>query len=450
MSVTEQLSSWAVGQLDAGVPEHARHEAKRLVLNQFKASVPASAHPAIQIMNKWATLPTHGSSPARVLWLGTESTPERAAFVNGALFEVLDFHDTYIPCFLHAVSAVLPAALAVAESESRSGAEFVDALALGIEVELALATILMPTGYTKRGFVPLGLVGAVGAAVACSILGGLDASRMRNAIGLAVNTSGGSYESAGNMALAYITGSQTRAGITAYELAADGVDAPVTALEGEMGALRAYSEEGADKIPAIIESLGTEWRIHGQSYKTLPTETITHAPIECAFALRERASGREAKAMRFGVSPIVVKIADERAERFGQPSSEQEARFDLKHCAAAAWVRGRFGLAEMQESAFTDPAIRDVRSQVALVPDEARASFDGCWLEVDFTDGSTERVVVDAFKGSVPNPVSDEELAAIFRETADGHLSEGRAGEIVEATLGLEKIDVPDLMELCT
>ena len=88
--------------------------------------------------------------------------------VNGALFEVLDFNDTYIPCFMHAVSGVLPAVLAAAEAGGHGGKPMLTALALGIEVELACATILMPTGY-YRGFVPGGLTGAIGGAAACAL-----------------------------------------------------------------------------------------------------------------------------------------------------------------------------------------------------------------------------------------------------------------------------------------
>lgn len=445
MTVSEHLVEF----MRTPPPEAARHEAKRLLLNQLKASVGATDHPAIEIMHSWLLPPQPGGEAAHVLWLGTETTPDQAAFVNGALFEVFDFHDTYIPTFLHAVSGVLPAAVAVAEAEGRTGAELADALALGIEVELAIATILMPTGY-YRGFVPAGLVGGTGAAAACALLGGLDDERARNALGLAMCTAGGVYESVGSMALSYITGLTTRNGMTAYQLAARGLDAPVSAFEGEMGMLSAYSSEAASKIDGVLASLGREWRIHGQSYKTMPTETITHAPVECALHLRERAAGREVERMTFGVEPIVVKIADERRERFGDPSSENEARFDLRYCAAAAWLSGRFTRAEMQPAAYTDPAVLELRSRVDLVADEQRQTFDGCWLEIAFRDGTKESVTIDSFRGSAANPVSDEELAELFRATAEPHLQPGRPDEIVAAAMGLESVgNVRELVALC-
>lgn len=443
MTVAGSLAQFVYERFDGGVPDDARHEARRLFLNQLKASVAAADHPVVDVLHGWAT--ADGGRGARVLWLGTEASVERAAFVNGALFEVLDFHDTYIPTYLHAVSGVLPAALAVAEEAGRSGSELVTALALGIEAELTIATILMPTGYF-RGFVPLGLVGAVGAAVACAVLHGLDEARTRSAIGLAMCTAGGPYESVGSPALPFITGITASAGITCCALAARGLDAPPSMFEGEMGMLGAYSDEPASKIDEVMGSLGQgPWRIHGQSYKTMPTETITHAPVEAVLALRARAGERQIDEVRFAVTPIVVKIADERRDRFGEPSSELEARFDLRHCAAAAWQRGRFTLAEMQEAAYTDPAVLDLRSRIKLVADESRETFDGARLEVRYADGSEDILDIPTFKGNPANPLSDGELAELFRTTSDGHLPAGRVDEVVDAVLGLD--DVPDVRD---
>lgn len=444
MTVSESLAAFLRGR---EVPKEARHEAVRLLLNQLKASVPAGDHATIRILDEWAA--GSGGAGAHVLWSGTETSVELAAFVNGAVFEVLDFHDTYIPTYLHAVSGVLPAVLAVAEAGGHSGHDAVTALALGIEAELACATILMPTGYF-RGFVPLGLVGGIGAAAACSVLLALDETATRNALSLAMCAAGGPYESVGSMALPYISGITARSGITAAHLAQRGIDAPATMFEGDMGMLRAYSDEPASKIDEVMSSLGSTWRIHGQSYKTMPTETITHAPVEATLALRARAGGRRLEAMRFGVSPIVVKIADERRDRFGQPTSELQARFDLRHCVAAAWQRGCFTRAEMQEAAYTDPDVLAVRAKVELEADEARDTFDGAWLEVRYTDGSQDRANIDAFKGDPANPLSDGELAELFRTYSEGRLPAARADEIVHAALTLDDSpDVRSLISLC-
>lgn len=448
-TVAERLVSFAMEQRKSGVASEVVHEAIRLLLNQLKASVGATDHEAIRILHDWAAA-NGGTGNASVLWLGTRMEAGRAALVNGALFEVLDFHDTYIPCFMHATSAVLPAVLAEGQARGCSGRQVMVALAIGIEVELACARMLMPTGY-YRGFVPAGLTGGVGAATACALLAELDAERMRNALALAMCTAFGTYESVGSMTLSYITGATAMSGLTAAQLAERGMDAPATAFEGDKGMRKSYSDEPAEKIGEILDSLGAPWCIEGQSYKSVPTETITHAPIECALELRPRAAGRKVARIGIMVEPIVVDICDERMERFGDPHSELTARFDLCFCVAAAWWRGRFTLAEMRAPAYTDPDILALRSRVELVRDETRASFDGCSMEVEFTDGTTESTSVDAFLGSPGRRMGDDELAAIFRAAAEPVLPAGRAGEILAAVWDLESApDINGMMSLCS
>jgi 2-methylcitrate dehydratase PrpD len=422
-TVSERLIDFVRQQQRSGVPAGVRHEALRLLINQLKASVAATTHPAVTVLHDWAleTPPGSAAGSASVLWFGTTTTPAQAAVVNGALFEVLDFNDTYIPTFMHATSGVLPAVLALAQSQDHSGRALLDALALGIECELACATLLMPSGY-YRGFVPGGLVGAVGGAMACGLLAGLDDAQLRNALGLAMTSGFGTYESVGSMGLPYIMGMVARSGYTACDLARRGLDAPRTAFEGEKGMLASYSNESHAKIDPTLATLGSPWRLFGQSYKTVPTETITHAPIDCVMQLLPQAAGRTVDRLRFSVSPIVTKIADERRARFGLPSSELTARFDTRYCAAAAWLRGRFTLAEMREPAYTDPAILGLRERVDLLPDDSFATFDGCALEVVFSDGSTLATRVPDFLGSPGNRLSDEQLSQVLRNAAQGLL----------------------------
>ena len=449
-SVSEQFVAFAREWTKCGVPSDVMHEASRLLLNQLKASVAAADHKTIKILHDWAQATPAPDKSAHIIWLGTRAAPAQAAVVNGALFEVLDFHDTYIPCFMHATSAVLPAVLAAAEVGGQSGKQVITALALGMEIELAVATMLMPTGY-YRGYVPAGLTGGVGAAAACAILAGLDDEKMRNALGIAMCSAFGNYVSVGSDTLSYITGATARSGYTAFELAARGFDAPATAFEGEKGMFETHSDEKKEKIEGVLNSLGKTWRIFGQTYKTVPTETITHAPVELALQILPRARGRTVERMTLGVESIVVKICKERMERFGVPSSDLTARFDTCFCTAAAWQRGRFTLAEMAEPAYTDKKILDLRSRIELVADAARKTFEGAWLEVKFTDGSTERANVDAFLGTPGNKMTDDQLANVFKTAATGVLPQGRAEKILDSVWGLDKAkDIHGLVSLLT
>ncbi len=449
-SVSEDLVAFALDWKKQGVPDDVSHEAKRLLLNQLKASVGATQTETVRILHDSILPSINSGEAAHVLWLGTNTTPANAALVNGALFEVLDFHDTYIPCFMHATSAVLPALLAAAEAEGSSGKDAIEALALGMEVELAVARMLMPTAY-YRGYVPAGLTGGVGAAAACSLLYGLDEKQMRNALGIAMCTAFGTYVSVGSMTLSYITGATAQSGLQAANLARRDFDAPQTAFEGDKGMFVTHSDEDPEKMKDVLGSLGSEWRIHGQTYKTVPTETITHGPIELMLDILARANDRKVDRMEFAVAPIVKSIVDERMERFGDPSSELEARFDLCFCAAAAWQRGQFTLREMREAAYTDADILALRSRIDLVPDENRETFEGCSVVVTFDDGSTESANVDAFLGSPGNRMTDDQLSDLFRRSSAEILSTGAVDGILAAIWDLESApNIRDFMSSLT
>jgi 2-methylcitrate dehydratase PrpD len=439
-TVSERLARFLVETGD--LPEAVLHESKRLLLNQIKASVGAADHPAICILHDWAT--KDGGTGATVHWHGTATSPQAAAMVNGALYEVLDFHDTYIPCFMHAVSAVLPAVLALAEQRGASGQALLRALALGVEAELAIATILMPTGY-YRGAVPAGLTGGVGAAAACCVLAELDEARTVHALGIAMCTAFGLYASVGSMTLSYITGATARSGLSAFELAERGFTAPATAFEGDRGMFQAQCDEDRAKIEPTLATLGQEWRLFDQTYKVVPTETITHGPVECVLAIRPRAADRTIERMTFQVNPLVQSIADERRDRFGAPSSESEATFDLRHCAAAAWLRGRFTTAETAPGCYTDPDLLALRDKIDLIADEGRKTFEGCSLEIAFTDGSHETHAIDNFLGTPGNRVPDANLAQLFRDYS-GALPPGRADSIIDTVWALDM--VPDIRSL--
>lgn len=448
-TVSEALVAFMQEYAEKGVPDRAFHETKRLILNQLKASVGAHDHPAVTILRNWAEL-SGSIGKAHILWHGDAVSAESAAVVNGALFEVLDFNDTHIPTYQHAVSGVLPAVLALAEVDGHSGRDVVNALAIGIEVELAVATILIPTAY-YRGFVPGGLTGGVGAAAACAVLAGLTTEQMRNALGLAMVSAFGLYASVGSMGLPYVMGMTARSGLNAVEIASLGMTAPSTAFEGDKGMLESHSDESPDKIAGVLAQLGSTWRVLNQTYKTVPTETITHAPLECLFQILPRINGRSVARIELLVEPIVVKIANERMERFGKPSSDLTARFDTRFCVASALKHGEFTLTQMMEAAYTDTEILAMREKIELIPDPKRPTFDGCSMRVHFTDGTTEFANVDYFVGTPGNPMKDEQLSDVFRRSARNLLPASRIDEILEAVWALDTApNVQSLTSLLT
>ena len=75
-------------------------------------------------------LGVHGSSPATLLGTTDTTTPDMAAFVNGAMVRYLDFNDSYNGKDIAHLSDNIPAVLAAAEAHEGSGRELIAAVAL--------------------------------------------------------------------------------------------------------------------------------------------------------------------------------------------------------------------------------------------------------------------------------------------------------------------------------
>jgi len=69
---------------------------------------------------------------------GMSFTPQYAALLNGAFAHTFDFDDTMAEAVLHPGAAIIPAALAEAESSGATGKRLLLALAVGYEVACRL------------------------------------------------------------------------------------------------------------------------------------------------------------------------------------------------------------------------------------------------------------------------------------------------------------------------
>ena len=436
-TATGRLAGFLVDMRTERLPGVVEHQARRLLLNAAAASAAGHDHPAIERLRGWAIDGVAGGA-ARLLWHGDRVGGDRAALVNGAMLEALDFNETHIEAFVHPTAPVWPAVQATSELSGASLADALRALALGIEVELAVATMLMPAHY-QRGFNPAVAAGAVGAAAGCSVILGLDTERTANALGLAALGGAGPLEVLGTDVHPYRIGDAARSGFTAADLAYRGFTAPPTAIDGEHGLLATVAERDPDRIEGSLASLGDDWRICGPiAFKRYPTETISQAPLDCTLDLRGRTPAEKRSlvaSMTFAVAPLVAEVNRSRRQRFAVPADDQQARFDGSYCVAAAWRRGRFSVEELAAGTRSDPAVLTLRDKVEFAVDEGRG-MESASLTVTFADGTTEHAATEAFGGSAANPLSDDDLVAKLTDAAAGVAHSRGIESIVSAVNG--------------
>jgi 2-methylcitrate dehydratase PrpD len=461
-TVVQQLAALAASVRRDGLPDALRQDVARRVLdlvgNSLAAGRESSASAVVAVVSGWG-----GPPDATAIGTGLRVPSAAAALVNGTLAHSLDFDDTHLPSVLHPSASVVPAALAVAEATGTNGAQLLDAAGVGIEVTVRLGMggydeTRGTSEFFERGQHATSICGAVGAAVAAAMVGGLDADRIADAAGIAASMGSGLLEAnrTGGTVKRVHCGWAAHAGVVAADLARNGLTGPPTVVEGRFGFLQAFCGDHAD-VDAVTSGLGEHWELPGIFFKPYPCNHFTHAGIDAALELRARGvRPDDIAAIELGVPTAVLKTIGQPPEEKARPRSGYHAAFSGPYTVAAALLGGG-GLGVFHED-FTDEATRDERrlalaAKVRCVPDEQcdrifPHQFPAV-LRVETMDGTRHEVRVDANRGGPERPLSTDELATKVRLNASRVLDAEQAAAVASAGVALPAApDVSGLMDL--
>ncbi|MFD7432145.1 MmgE/PrpD family protein [Streptomyces sp. NPDC059818] len=401
-----------------------------------------------------------GRPEAGVIGTGDRLPADRAALVNGTLAHALDFDDTHLPSVLHPTAAVLPAALAVAEAEGADGAALTAALAAGGEVcvRLGMASYdpaLRNSAFFERGLHATSICGTVGAAVASAMLLGLSAEGIADAVGIACSMGAGVIEAnrTGGSVKRVHCGWAAHCGVTAAQLAAEGVTGPPTVIEGRFGFLTAFlgdqwhAEPLTEGLDAMHDT--ANWQYLRTVYKPYPSNHFTHPGIDCALALRARGLDPDAIATaELGVAGAPRRTIGEPREEKTRPRTPYHAKFSGPYTVAAALLADESSglglhLADFTPSAFEDPRRRALAARVKVVQDavcddEFPHAFSAV-LRVTTHDGAHLEHRVPGSRGGPASPLTLEELEAKYRLGSDPVLGADRAEQLADQVRALPR-----------
>jgi 2-methylcitrate dehydratase PrpD len=218
--VTRMLARYLVSAKPADLPASVRKEAARTLLNWVGCAVGGSKHETVGIAIS-ALAPFAGAGQASILGRKERLDILNAALVNGISSHVLDFDDTHSRNIVHPAGPVISAILALSEHRPISGADFVNALVLGVDVECRIGNSVYPKHYDV-GWHITGTAGVFGAAAASGKLLGLSEQQMLWALGLAATQPVGLQEMFGSMTKSFHPGRAAQNGLTAALLASKG------------------------------------------------------------------------------------------------------------------------------------------------------------------------------------------------------------------------------------
>ncbi len=414
------------------------------ILDALGLALVGAGSPACRIVRGHVAELGVAQRSATVLGTAERTAPRFAALINAAAMHAENFDDTAPQASparnggIHATAAILSAALALAEARASSGPAFATAFHAGNEVACRLSHAIAARHY-DAGFHDTATLNAFGAAVAASLLSGLDTVGIAHALAFAASAAGGVRHNFGSMVEILHPGFAAETGILAADFAARGLGGGNDALGGRAG----YFEASAGGLESAI-SLGAPWVFvsPGVSIKPFPSGALTHPAMTGLLAIRrERGlSAEDVAAMEVRTNP---RIRDTLAHH--DPGTVMQARFSMEFCLAVALVEGRAGLAEFTEAALTRPDIRAVMERITFgVFDSPGPGFTNMTtlLDIVLRDGSTVSRRIDWARGAAQAPMPFEEVAEKVRScAAHAGWPEVRVTALIEAVAGLESLE---------
>src|SRR6185436_9652361 len=146
--ITDSLARFVAETKWIDLPEAARHDAKRAILNFFAVALAGCRTEPVELALK-SLAEFSGGRQATVIGRRERIDALSAAFLNAAGANVFDYCDTHLPTVVHPTAPLAPAGLALAELHRVSGPEFLTAFALGFEIECRIGAAISPGHYPK-------------------------------------------------------------------------------------------------------------------------------------------------------------------------------------------------------------------------------------------------------------------------------------------------------------
>ncbi len=373
-----------------------------------------------------------------------------AAFANGVAMHADDYDDTQLAVgpdrvyglLTHPTAPCLPAALAVAERENRSGRDLVLAYHLGVEVESKASEAMSPRHY-QHGFHSTATCGTLASASATAKLHQLDVETTLRALAIAASQSAGLRENFGTMTKPFHAGRAAESGLVAADFARLGWTATDRILESPRGFFQAHG--GGYMLEAIQGKLGNPWTFiePGVSIKPHPSGSLTHPGMTKMIELIRENDIKPAQVDRIDVG---TNHNMPNALIHHHPTDELQAKFSMEFCMAILVLRRRGGLPEFTDEVVNRPEVQEIIGKVhfGVHPEAEAAGYDKMTtiIDVHLKDGRTISGRADFGKGSPSNPMSYDEAADKFRECAEfARWDESSTEQIVETVRKLETLD---------
>jgi aconitate decarboxylase len=440
--VTRELAEFIAELRFDDLPAEVVAMARRCVLDSLGCGIYGSGTPWVDSVVR--TVALLGQATTASAWgRPVKADPLGAALINGTAAQGYELDDCHDQSMSHYGAGVVPAVLAVAEAMGPfDGRQVVLAVVAGFEVGTRVGNTVSPSAF-HRGFHPCGLTSTFGAAAAIAKLLELDTEQFVNALGLAGSQASGLMASQfGAMAKRFHSGKASQNGILAALAAREGLTGVRDVLEAPYGGFCSTYSADYD-LDYAVAGLGEHWEILRNGFKQYSSLASSQTTVDALRAIRERTGiGPE------DVEKVLVETTETVYVHCGWPyvynGETIAAQMNLPYTAAVTLIDGTAFIDGYTDQRLGDPQILDLaaRVQVVVAPDLDALGKDemrAVRVTVTTKSGQTHTEGVLYRSGHWKNPLSDQDLAAKFRNLASRVITDEAAAAIQDVVLQLEK-----------
>ncbi len=435
--VTAQLARYMVAARDRALPDAVMVECKHRILDTFAAMISGSRmKPGIMAVKYVRGL--GGEQQASVIGTDFRTTAINAALAN-AMCAHADETDDFEPVTkAHPGSSAVPAALAVAEREGRSGQEFIRAVALGYDLCCRLLMALGPDLVRGSHRSAEGTSSTFGALGAAASLARLDEQGMRFAISYSAQQVSGLWswvKDKDHIEKAFdFAGMGARNGVTAVDMVRAGLTGVDDVLDGTHNLFIALSTK--PKPEEMLNELGNRFYVTESAIKTFSVGYPIQSPLDALLSLRKK----------YGLTPenvrsILIKLPTDAMGIVGESAMPD---VNCQHLVAVALVKGTVSFTDSHDMGLMhDPNILEQRAKVSLAGDAALmdpAAPRGAIVEVTLTDGKKVDHFTKFPPGTKENPLSTEAVSAKARDLMAPVLGPEKTEKLIEQVNLLERV----------
>lgn len=381
---------------------------------------------------------------ATVIGAGLRTEPLKAGLINGTAGTFLELDEGNQYARGHPAIHVVPAVLAVAEEESLSGREILNALVLGYEIGARIGIACK----IRMSMHPHGTWGTVGAAVAVGKLMGYNEQAMKELINvsssLTLATSRRTMLEGGTVRNIY-AGVSGYMGILAHHLVQSGFTGERDGLTTIFGSVA--SETFAPE--EMTRDLGRRFEIARNYFKRHACCRYNHSTLDAMTTIAAEIPGGGIQPEKVAkVEVMTYSLAAQLSDQ--NPQNTLAAKFSIPFAVATFIVHGHAGINCFKPESLNNPVIRALAQKVsviedlnltAMMPDRRPAR-----VRLVLTDGKVLEAEAFVNKGDAEDPYSSEEKKGKYYELVGPIWGHELAEKLYNDVMSIEELNNINLL----